>query len=215
MRIGSRAGQPPFDWEDEATCAPAPRGVGAVYLTYYPDLAMPGAVDTVRAFVAAPVERGVRRLVFLFDRGEEEAQRAEQAVMGSGINWTILRSSWFAQNFSEDYLLDDVLGGEVVLPAGNVGEPFVDADDIANAAVAALTEEGHASQLYELIGPPPTDLRGGRGDDRQGRRPGDPTTCRSRRSRRRRCSRSRVSRPGWCGCSITSSRRSWTAATPI
>jgi uncharacterized protein YbjT (DUF2867 family) len=34
-----------------------------------------------------------------------------------------------------------------------VPEPFVDADDIADVAVAALTEEGHVGQLYELTGP--------------------------------------------------------------
>ena len=95
----------------------------------------------------------MRRLVLLSGRGEEEAQRAEQDVMGSGIDWTILRASWFAQNFSENYLLDSVLAGEVILPAGDVGEPFVDADDVADVAVAALTEDGHVGQLYEMTGP--------------------------------------------------------------
>lgn len=43
--------------------------------------------------------------------------------------------------------------GEIALPAGDIGEPFVDADDIADVAVAALTEDGHAGQVYELTGP--------------------------------------------------------------
>jgi uncharacterized protein YbjT (DUF2867 family) len=64
-----------------------------------------------------------------------------------------VRSTWFAQNFSEDYMLDAVLAGEVALPAGDTPEPFVDADDIADVAVAALTEDGHVGQLYELTGP--------------------------------------------------------------
>jgi uncharacterized protein YbjT (DUF2867 family) len=92
-------------------------------------------------------------MVLLSGRGEEEAQRAEQVVMTSGADWTILRSSWFSQNFSENYLVDPVLSGEVVLPAGGVAEPFIDADDIADVAVAALTEDGHAGQFYELTGP--------------------------------------------------------------
>jgi uncharacterized protein YbjT (DUF2867 family) len=153
VRVGSRSGAPSFDWEDEAGWGPALDNVGAVYLTYYPDLAVPGAVETVRAFVDLARRRGVRRLVLLSGRGEEEAQRAEEVVKASGIEWTIVRAAWFAQNFSENYLRDPILDGEVVLPVGDVGEPFIDADDIADVAVAALTEDGHAGQLYEVTGP--------------------------------------------------------------
>lgn len=153
VRAGSRNGTPPFDWEDAATWAPVLRGAGAVYLSYYPDLAVPGAVDAVRSLVDLAERSDVRRLVLLAGRGEEEAERAEQVVRASGLDWTILRASWFAQNFSESYLRDPVVGGEVVLPAGDTGEPFIDADDIADVAVAALTEAGHGDQLYELTGP--------------------------------------------------------------
>jgi uncharacterized protein YbjT (DUF2867 family) len=153
VRLGSRSGKPPFDWEDRANWAPALSGVGSVYLTYYPDIAVPGAVDTVRSLVALAVASGVQRLVLLSGRGEDEAERAEEVVQASGVDWTIVRSSWFNQNFSENYLLDAVLGGEVVLPVGDVAEPFIDADDIADVAVAALTEDGHAGQLYEVTGP--------------------------------------------------------------
>jgi uncharacterized protein YbjT (DUF2867 family) len=153
VRLGSRFGKPPFDWEDRANWAPALSGVGSVYLTYYPDIAVPGAVDTVRSLVALAVASGVQRLVLLSGRGEDEAERAEEVVQASGVDWTIVRSSWFNQNFSENYLLDAVLAGEVVLPVGDVAEPFIDADDIADVAVAALTEDGHAGQLYEVTGP--------------------------------------------------------------
>jgi uncharacterized protein YbjT (DUF2867 family) len=77
----------------------------------------------------------------------------EEAVVDSGAELTILRSTWFAQNFSEDYWREYVLGGEVALPAGEMREPFVDADDIADVAIAALTEDGHVGELYELTGP--------------------------------------------------------------
>ena len=153
VRVGSRSGTPPFDWDDEATWAAALDGIGALYLTYYPDLAIPGAVDRVRALVDLAARSGVTPLVLLSGRGEEEAQRAEQVVRESGLPWTILRASWFAQNFSENYLRDAVMSGEVALPAGDVGEPFVDADDIAEVAVEALTDPRHAGQLYELSGP--------------------------------------------------------------
>lgn len=152
-RLGSRGAKPPFDWENEATWAPALEGVRSAYVSYYPDLAIPGAVETVGAFARLAVERGVPRLVLLAGRGEEEAELAEQAVRDSGAELTIVRATWFAQNFSEDYMRDGVLAGELALPAGNTPEPFVDADDIADVAVAALTEDGHVGQLYELTGP--------------------------------------------------------------
>jgi len=153
VRIGSRSGQPPFDWNDEKTWKAALEGVGAAYITYYPDLTVPGAAEAIGAFSRLAVENGVKRLVLLSGRGEPEAQRAEEEFKASGADWTILRSAWFAQNFSESFLLDPILAGEIALPAGDVKEPFVDADDIADAAVIALTEPNHIGQLYEMTGP--------------------------------------------------------------
>lgn len=153
VRIGSRSATPSFVWEDRSTWPAALAGVGAVYISYYPDLAAPGATDAIRAFTDLAVRSGARRLVLLSGRGEPEAQRCEEIVKASGAQWTVLRCSWFNQNFSENYLLEPILAGEVALPAPNVGEPFVDADDIADAAVAALTDDKHIGQLYELTGP--------------------------------------------------------------
>lgn len=153
IRLGSRSGTPPFDWDTPATWPAALQDVERVYVSYYPDLAAPGATGAIRSFTELAVRSGVRRLALLSGRGEPEAQRCEQIVRDSGVEWTLLRASWFGQNFSESYLLDPLLAGEVALPAGNVGEPFVDADDIADVAVAALTEDGHVGQLYELTGP--------------------------------------------------------------
>jgi uncharacterized protein YbjT (DUF2867 family) len=153
VRVGSRSGQPPFDWENRGTWEPALRGAAAAYLSYFPDLAVPGAREAVGAFAELAVASGTRRLVLLSGRGEEEAQLAEEALQASGAHWTIVRCSWFMQNFSEGYLLEPVLSGELALPVGDVPEPFVDTDDIADVTVAALTEEGHVGQLYELTGP--------------------------------------------------------------
>jgi uncharacterized protein YbjT (DUF2867 family) len=156
-RVGSRSAEPPFDWQKPETWASALEGVSAAYVSYYPDVAIPGAPEAVRAFAELAARNGVRRLVLLSGRGEEEAQSAELALMEvaeeAGIGWTIVRCAWFMQNFDENYLLEPILAGEVALPAGNVPEPFVDAGDIADVAVAALTEDGHAGEIYELTGP--------------------------------------------------------------
>ncbi len=153
VRVGSRSGEPPFDWEERATWAPALHGVGSIYLTYYPDLAVPGAVEAVASFAELAVQRGVPRMALLSGRGEPEAERAEQAVRDTGADLTILRSTWFNQNFSEDYMLEHVLSGELRLPGGDVPTPFLDVGDIADVAVAALTDDRHVGQLYELTGP--------------------------------------------------------------
>jgi uncharacterized protein YbjT (DUF2867 family) len=153
VRLGSREATPPFDWEDRSTWLPALRGTSAAYVSFYPDLAVPGAPEAIAAFTELALAQGTRRLVLLSGRGEPEAQRAERALQDSGAEWTIVRCSWFMQNFSESYLLDPIRAGDVVLPATDTAEPFVDADDIADVAVAALTEDGHAGKLYELTGP--------------------------------------------------------------
>lgn len=152
VRIGSRSGKPSFDWNDQSTWSPALQNVRAVYIAFYPDLAVPGATSAIRSFSDLAVKCGVRRLVLLSGRGEEEAQHCEQIVQNAGADWTILRASWFCQNFSEGFIRELILSGEVALPAGEVKEPFIDVDDIADVAVAALTEDGHAGQLYELTG---------------------------------------------------------------
>jgi uncharacterized protein YbjT (DUF2867 family) len=153
VRVGSRSGDPAFDWDDPATWGPALEGVGSVYVSYYPDLAVPGAPAAVEALSAVAAERGVSRLVLLSGRGEEEAQRAEEAVMASGLEWTVVRCSWFNQNFSEGAFAEYIQQGALAVPAGDVPEPFVDAEDIADVAVAALAEDGHAGQVYDVTGP--------------------------------------------------------------
>lgn len=153
VRVGSRSGTPPFDWENSATWASVLQDVGAVYITYQPDLGAPGAAEAVSAFAELAVASGVRRAVLLSGRNGGEAQRSEQVFQDSGLEWTIVRAGWFDQNFSEGFLLGPVLGGELALPVGDVPEPFIDADDIADVVVAVLTEEGHAGQVYELTGP--------------------------------------------------------------
>ncbi|HKH25710.1 MAG TPA: NAD(P)H-binding protein [Acidimicrobiia bacterium] len=153
VRIGSRSGEPPFDWEKPETWAPALQGARSVYISYYPDLAVPGAVDVVGSFANVAVENGVPRLVLLAGRGEAEAEQAEQAVRDSGADLTIVRATWFMQNFNEDYMVEHILAGAIALPAGDTPEPFVDAGDIADVAVAALTDDTHIGELYELTGP--------------------------------------------------------------
>ncbi|WP_419997140.1 NAD(P)H-binding protein [Streptomyces boninensis] len=153
VRAVSRNSEIPFDWHRQETWGPALEGVRAAYLTYAPDLADPAAAPAIRAFSKAAVAAGVERLVLLSGRGEEETHPSEEAVQASGAEWTVIRCSWFMQNFSEDFLLEPVLGGELVLPAGEVPEPFVDLEDVADVAVAALAEDGHAGRTYELSGP--------------------------------------------------------------
>jgi uncharacterized protein YbjT (DUF2867 family) len=153
VRPCARATQPRFEWNDRSTWSAVLAGVKSVYVTYQPDLAIPGALDTVNAFFDIALAKGAKHIVLLSGRGEEEAQAAEEALQRSGAIWTILRCSWFMQNFSESFLLDPIREGTLALPVRDIEEPFVDAEDIADTAVAALTQPGHENRLYELTGP--------------------------------------------------------------
>jgi uncharacterized protein YbjT (DUF2867 family) len=152
-QIGSRSANPKFDWEDSSTWTDALKNIHSVYVSFYPDLALPGTADLIKKFTQLAVKNGVQKLVLLSGRGEEEAQACEDIVMKSEVDWTIVRASWFFQNFSEGNFLDPILAGYIALPSGDVGEPFIDADDIADVAVAALTQTGHSKKLYEVTGP--------------------------------------------------------------
>lgn len=153
VRIGSRSAIPFFDWDNEKSWENSLAGVTRVYITYTPDLAMPGATDAIQAFANKAKRSGVERLVLLSGRGEPEAQACEKIVQDSGLEWTIVRASWFYQNFSEGAFVEMVLNGAITLPAGDQVEPFVDADDIADVAVAALTQDHHTGEVYEVTGP--------------------------------------------------------------
>lgn len=153
VRIGSRSAVQAFDWQAPGGWPAVLAGIDAVYIAYQPDLAAPGAPAAIQAFTALAVRSGVRRLVLLSGRGEPEARRCEDIVRRAGADWTVVRASWFCQNFSEGHLLEPIRAGLLALPVGTVGEPFVDARDVADVALASLTEDGHAGQTYEVTGP--------------------------------------------------------------
>ncbi|MEL7371000.1 MAG: NAD(P)H-binding protein [Myxococcota bacterium] len=151
VRGVSRSSAVPFDWQTPATWEPALRGAHSIYLTYHPDLAAPGAADHVRQLTEQAVAQGVQRIVLLAGRGEPQVHPAEEAVRRSGAAWTIFECAFFNQNFSEGVLTPQ--GGIIAFPGGQCAEPFIDCDDIADAAVAALLDARHEGQTYELTGP--------------------------------------------------------------
>lgn len=153
VRRGSRNSATPFDWEAPETWASALDGVRSAYVTYFPDLAFPGAVEKLESLCEAAKAAGVDHLVLLSGRGEHHARLGEDVVRRSGVDFTIVRSAWFAQNYSEGYLRDPILAGILPMPGGDMPEPIIDIDDIADVVVAALTEEGHKGELYEVTGP--------------------------------------------------------------
>ena len=152
-RKASRSTPIPFEWNDEGTWSKVLEGMESVYLTYQPDLAVPGAVATIKAFTQKAIETGIKKIVLLSGRGEKEAQDCEQIVMNSGVNWSIVRCSWFSQNFSESFFLEPILAGHIALPRAEALEPYTDADDIADVVVETLIDPQHYGKLYELTGP--------------------------------------------------------------
>jgi len=153
VRIGSRSAEPAFDWHNPSTWPAALEGMDKVYVTFQPDLAVPGARDAIEALVRQSRQSNVEKMVLLSGKGEREAELCEQAVINSGLDYTIVRASWFNQNFSENFFLDPILAGHVALPQAEAKVPYVDTDDIAAVVVEVLTNDQHNGQIYELTGP--------------------------------------------------------------
>ena len=152
IRMGSRNGEPSFDWDMPDNWKNILEKIDSVYITFQPDLAVPQAAEKIKLFIEIAKASNVKKLVLLSGRGEKEAEVCENIVINSGLDYTIVRASWFMQNFSENFLLDSILSNEVELPTIKALEPFVDADDIADVVVAALTDSKHSHKIYELTG---------------------------------------------------------------
>jgi uncharacterized protein YbjT (DUF2867 family) len=157
VRAVSRKSKIPFDWDDSSTWSRALEGVHTVYIVH-PGLGSKEAAEQVGAFAKAASKEGVSKAVLAStpDDGSEFSQSmrtAEKYLTAAGLALTSLRLRWFFQNFSEDFLLQPVLSGKLRLPAGLGKEAFVDADDIAEVALAALTDDRHNGKLYDLTGP--------------------------------------------------------------
>ena len=163
VRAGSRTPAAPadrlepvhFDWYDHATHGPALAGVDRVHVI--PPAGRLDHAPHVAVFLDVARDAGVERVVLMTARGvdvsdEIPLRQNELALAASGLEHTILRPSWFMQNFSEGAFAPDP-AGIVAAPAGDGPTPFVDAEDIADVAVAALTGAGHAGEVYELSGP--------------------------------------------------------------
>ncbi|MEU5391118.1 NmrA family transcriptional regulator [Streptomyces tibetensis] len=152
VRAASRATG--FDWWDGSTWADTLRGADAAYLALPSDVGAPGAAEAVGALGREAAGLGVRRLVLLSARGEDQALPTEEALHASGADWTVVRAAWFAQNFSEGPLVAELRErGELVFPAGEVAEPFLDVRDIADVVVTALTSgDRYAGRTLTLSG---------------------------------------------------------------
>jgi uncharacterized protein YbjT (DUF2867 family) len=149
----SRSSKPAFDWTDRATWPLALRGATAAYVAYQPDVALPRAADDIGMLAGIAADVGVEHMVLLSARGQAGARRSEECLRRAPLDHTIIRASWFAQNFSEGSFLGGIIAGDLALPADEVQEPFVSADDIADAAVEALCDPAHLNRTYEITGP--------------------------------------------------------------
>lgn len=153
VRIGSRSSSPAFDWHKPDSWSTALEGMDKVYITFQPDLAVPGALEAIETLTKQAKKNNIKKLVLLSGKGEREAELCEQVIIHSGINYTIVRASWFNQNFSESFFLDPIREGFVALPQANAKVPYVDTDDISDVAVEALIDDKHNGKIYQLTGP--------------------------------------------------------------
>ncbi|MER8185998.1 NAD(P)H-binding protein [Kitasatospora sp. NPDC094015] len=108
---------------------------------------------------------GIGRVVLLSSQGAgtrpeayRHPARFEAAVQDSGLTWTVLRSGGMATN-AFAWAESVRARREAAAPFGEVGLPFVDPQDVAEVAAAALRGDGHAGATYVLTGPAATTPR--------------------------------------------------------
>lgn len=150
--IGSRQSQPAFDWDAPSSYAQVLKNMDRVYIVYYPDLAVPGARDAIQKLCEEALGAGVEKVVLLSGKGEKEAEACEQIVANSGLNYTLVRASWFNQNFSEGPFVEMIQQGVLALPKPEAKIPFVDADDIAAVVSEVLLNDDYNGQTLTVTG---------------------------------------------------------------
>jgi uncharacterized protein YbjT (DUF2867 family) len=160
VRLASRSSERRFDWYDESTWPGIASGIHTAYLA--PPVGPTGLAQACR-FVKQAADDGLRRVVLLSGRGVgspgrefavyESSLDLEHAVKDSGADWTIVRPAWFMQGFSEDFLREYVMAGEIRLSAGTGAEAWIDTDDVGDVMAAVLLDERHTGQTYSLSGP--------------------------------------------------------------
>ncbi len=153
VRIGGRNSSPAFDWEDPSTYRPALKGMDRAYIVYYPDLAVPGAKSAIANLAEAALKEGLEKVVLLSGKGETEAEACEQIIANSGLNYTLVRASWFNQNFSEGAFVDYILAGHMALPMEDAKIPYTDTKDIADMVIKALLDDTLNGKTLTVTGP--------------------------------------------------------------
>jgi uncharacterized protein YbjT (DUF2867 family) len=136
----------------------AMKGIERVYLV---SPAHPDQVKHQTTAIEAAKKAGVQHIVKLSVMGASEdssvrllreQREIEKVLEGSGVSWTVLRPQYFMQNtlrFAEPIAKT----GSFSVPMGEAAIAMIDVRDIASAAAAALTEDGHEGRVYELTGP--------------------------------------------------------------
>ncbi|WP_299251701.1 NmrA family NAD(P)-binding protein [uncultured Aquimarina sp.] len=153
VRVVGRKTNPAFDWENTDTYDTALKDMDRAYIVYYPDLAVPGSRDAISTLTKKALQAGLEKVVLLSGKGETEAEACEEIVANSGLNYTLVRASWFNQNFSEGAFLEFILNGIVALPMPNAEIPFVDVNDIADVVSKVILDDTYNGQTITVTGP--------------------------------------------------------------
>jgi uncharacterized protein YbjT (DUF2867 family) len=165
QRYGASAPYVRFDFNDQASWSPALEGVTVLFLLFplpHPRTAKAWMVP----FVEAAAKAGVGHIVYLSVPGADTQKAVphhtvENAIKASGVPYTILRASFFAQNMCRDittHAVDVARHDEIFVPAGNGRTSFIDSRDVAEAAIGIMADPGpHAGKSYLLTGPETLD----------------------------------------------------------
>ncbi|MEO1437482.1 MAG: NmrA family NAD(P)-binding protein, partial [Bacteroidota bacterium] len=153
VRVIGRETTPAFDWDQPETYATALKDMDRAYIVYYPDLAVPGAREAIQTLTEKALQAGLEKVVLLSGKGETEAEVCEDIVANSGLNYTLVRASWFNQNFSEGAFTDYIMAGHLALPMPDAKIPYTDTKDISDMVTKVLLDNAYNGQIVTVTGP--------------------------------------------------------------
>ncbi|GIO34567.1 MULTISPECIES: NmrA family NAD(P)-binding protein [Paenibacillus] len=144
-----------FDWFDESTHEAALKDVDKLYLVG--PIAVMDPSEIVMPFLERALKTGVRRIVLLGSASIPEEGpvfgKIHRAIRELAPEWAVLRPSYFMQNFVDSHGAQILNDGTIVSATGSGRVGFVDADDIAEVGVRALTDKQPHNTDHIITGP--------------------------------------------------------------
>lgn len=156
QKLGEDAQVVPFDFADQSTYENAIKNIDSVFIVGPTlDLQVDQLLTPFLDFLKA---NGIIRVVYISAMGLDKIPELpfhsviEKKLADNGFAYTVLRPTFFAENF-KNFEWENITERGIIYTTGGTGKTgFIAVEDIINVAATVLTEQGHEQKIYELTG---------------------------------------------------------------